>query len=132
MSKQHGHNKKPHSTSKTHPARHSSTKFVAPPPDETNYTHPTKPGTRGTVPGEGIVHSGADANPDELSPSGHLNAAPGGGPSDAPLSAPGAMRPEALNPPDDSEMPRPLSEELPGIADPNFPEDKDRPEDRDM
>jgi hypothetical protein len=118
--------------SETGAGRHSSTNFVSPPPVATNYAHPGKAGTRGTVPGEGIVHSGADANPDELSAAGPLNAAPGAGPCDAPQSAPGATRPEALNPPDDSDVPRPLSEELPGIADPNFPEDKNRPKDRDM
>lgn len=118
--------------SETGAGQHSSTNFVSPPPGDTNHDHPSEAGTRGTVPGEGIVHSGADANPDELSPSGHLDAAPGGGPCDAPLSAPGAKRPEALNPPDDSDIPRAVSDELPGIADPNFPADKDRPKDRDM
>jgi hypothetical protein len=118
--------------SNTGAARHSSTNFVAPPAGETNHDHPSQSGTRGTVPGEGIVHSGADANPDELSPAGRVAGAPGAGPCDAPQTAPGAKRPEALNPPDDSDIPRPLSEELPGIADPNFPTDRNRPKDRDM
>jgi len=116
--------------SETGAGRHSSTNFVAPPPAETNHDRPSTAGTRGTVPGEGIVQSGADANPDELSAAGRSG--PGAGPCDAPQTAPGAKRPQALNPPDDSDIPRAVSDELPGIADPNFPADKNRPKDRDM
>lgn len=103
----------------------------APPAEETNRDHPTSFGVHGTVPGAGVVGGGADVYPDETR-SGKRSG-PGSGPCDAPMIGPDADK-DLLNPPGGPAFPEPggVSDELPGIADPNFPADKDRPENKDM
>jgi hypothetical protein len=102
-----------------------------PPAEETNRDHPVSPGVHGTVPGAGVVGGAADVYPDETK--GGKRKGPGSGPCDAPMIAPDSTR-GLINPPADTAFPEPggISNELPGIADPNFPADKDRPENKDM
>jgi CBS domain-containing protein len=79
-------------------------------PEATNEVHPAAPGKQTTVPGEGVVSeadAGAKTHPE---------------PGQKPGAGPGAMRPEALNPPSSSPNPDEGSEldETP-IAKPDVP-----------
>jgi hypothetical protein len=96
-----------------------------PPATETNYEHPSAPGARAVVPGAGVVGKEEDAFPKESEPDPKAGVHRG-------RAAPGASKagekyivhepPETLNPPlpGDGEPERPLSEDVPGINDPNY------------
>jgi hypothetical protein len=72
----------------------SSVKAGPPDPAQTNRDHPTAPGTRGAVPGAGVVSGDADAGPVEnRADRGANQPYPGHDAPDARLSAPGAERP---------------------------------------